>query len=682
MKKIIQRFAAAAVSAALCVSTLPVFPAAVSAAAYPPGTYEVEDFEGVDLWTSLYEVQVPGYSGDGFAYLTSSPIEFEIEVEEEGMYEIDVRAVQRLNKDESRQQTIVINGIKYTYIMPYYEDWTDVKFGVFRLKKGVNEISFVSEYGYAAFDTITIKEAEFPEVTGTDVPVDPKATPEARALLKYLRSVYGNNILAGQQEIYGGGHGVNVNIHYDAATDTCVDDQGNTYSFDPESKDVADDGSTFVWTCYDDNGQAYNYNTQNRNYSYNDYDYECRYLYETTGKYPAIRGFDFNTHNPGFAWEDGVTDRMIDWTTNKNGICTASWHVTVPTSMDDFEIDDEGNITKISNDWQQFTYTEKTDFVTANCMVEGTKEYVFFQEAMRLLATELKKLQDANVPVIFRPLHEAEGNGGADGSGAWFWWAKEGSEVYNQLWKLLYTTLTEEYGIHNLIWEQNLYTWSTESGLWYTGDEWVDLVGYDKYNVQYHRHDGKTSGPNEDAESAIYWSMVDLVGNNKMVSIAENDCLPSIENLQIEQAKWLYFCTWYDGESGAPQFISGSDYQNVDTLINTYQSDYCITLDELPEDLFVWNGEEEPETKPATEETTEETEPVPGTPDYGNVNLDDTVSISDVILLNKYLLGDTTCAEPEGLRNADVDENDLLDANDSLNILKYCVQVITELPVK
>jgi len=55
-----------------------------------------------------------------------------------------------------------------------------------------------------------------------------------------------------------------------------------------------------------------------------------------------------------------------------------------------------------------------------------------------------------------------------------------GAEVYKELWKLLYKTLTEKYGIHNLIWEVNLYTYAN-SYEWYPGDEYVDIIGYDKY---------------------------------------------------------------------------------------------------------------------------------------------------------------------------------------------------------
>ncbi|MDE5737096.1 MAG: beta-mannosidase [Oscillospiraceae bacterium] len=678
MKKSVRKAMSAILATVLCCTGTGLLPAIAedteSSKALALGTYEVETLDGAELWTSIYETQLPDYSGEGFAYLTASPITFNVEMEEEGMYEVKVRACQILS-EEGRLQTISINGTDYTYNMPYIDAWKEISFGVFRFKKGVNEVSLKPVYGYAAYDTITVEKALLPEVIGTDETCDKKATPEAKALLKYLKSVYGKNILSGQQEIYGGGHGKTTTIRYDAASDTCVDSDGNTYKFDEESKDTADDGSTFVWTCYGEDGQAYSYDTQSRGYIYNDYNEEFKYLYELTGKYPAIRGFDFNCHNPGFAWEDGVTDRMIDWTVNKNGICTASWHVTVPKVMDNFTLGETAS-------WEDFTYGINTDFVTANCMIEGTKEYEFFQEAMRLLAVELKKLQDANVPVLFRPLHEAEGNPGknGDGSGAWFWWSKEGYQVYNDLWKLLYTTLTEEYGLHNIIWEQNLYAWSDESALWYTGDEYVDIVGFDKYNTEYNRHDGKQSGePNEDAESKIFWSLVNYVDNKKMVSMPENDSIPSVDNMLIEEAKWLYFCTWYDSQGS--EFISGEKYQNPETLKNTYQSEYCITLDELPADLFKSGDTPTEPTTDSTSETGDTTEPT-STDEiiYGDVDENGLVDVLDIIKLNKSVLGQSKLTNTQW-KCADVDLNGKVDMIDSLNIMKHIVKLIDTLPI-
>ncbi|MBR0141456.1 MAG: hypothetical protein IJM19_04325, partial [Ruminococcus sp.] len=220
-----------------------------------------------------------------------------------------------------------------------------------------------------AVDSVTVSEADFPDLSiADDTLTDPDATPEAKALMKYMKSVYGKNILSGQQEIYGGGHSVETTIRYDAGQDKCLDSDGNEYEIDRDSKDTDKDGNTFYWHCTGSDGQVYTYNSQNRNYGYNDYDFEMKYIKETTGELPAIRGFDFGSYCPCYAWDDGVAQRIIDWGKNKNGIVTASWHINVPKTMADYTLGEP-------LDFAKTTYTPETDFVTANCYKEGTAEY-------------------------------------------------------------------------------------------------------------------------------------------------------------------------------------------------------------------------------------------------------------------------------------------------------------------
>ena len=212
---------------------------------------ECEDLSGAELWTSIYENQLPGYSGEGFAYVTSKAITLEVEAPEEGMYQIDVRYAQILDKS-GRDQTISVNGKKNMIKFPYTDKWTDISMGVFRLNKGTNQIEISPQYGYAAYDTITITKAmpnDYSKATSTLT--DSNATSETKALMKYLKSVYGNHILSGQQEIYGGGMNGDGNMEKE-----------------------------FDW------------------------------LLENTGKLPAIRGFDMMNYNPLYGWEDGTSDRL------------------------------------------------------------------------------------------------------------------------------------------------------------------------------------------------------------------------------------------------------------------------------------------------------------------------------------------------------------------------------------
>lgn len=459
--------------------------------------------------TQIYGQQKPGFSGSGFVWMQNAgTLTFTVTVPETGMYAISTRYMQELSPD-GRLQYLTVNGVtKGSYMLPYTTTWSDYDFGFHKLKQGSNTIALKAGWGFAYFDTFTVDYADLDPLDVQPVLTDSEATPETQLLMNYLTEVYGNHIISGQQEIYGGGNDGNTELEFD-------------------------------------------------------------WIYNLTGKYPAIRGFDLMNYNPLYGWEDGTTDRMINWVNNREGIATASWHINVPRNFTTYQL---GSFV----DWKNATYKPtETNFNTANAVVPGTKEYEYVMLTIEDLAEQLQILQNNDVPVIFRPYHEAEGNGGLNGEGAWFWWASAGAEVYKQLWDLLYTELTETYGLHNLIWTYNSYVYNT-SPAWYPGDDQVDIVGYDKYNTVYNRNDGLSGVPNEDAITSTFYQLVDLTGGTKMVAMTENDTIPSVQNLTEEKSGWLYFCPWYG------EHLMSSAFNYPATLTTLYQSDYVITLDELP----------------------------------------------------------------------------------------------------
>ena len=542
-KKFMKRALAAVVASACALSTSVVsqFTFAVDSTV----KYEFEDGTHTDsvIPESGSERYVAGASGDEFVFIENGGeiASVTVPVDTTGMYNVILCYSAPYG---SKIHNLLINGVDQGQISCAAEDWTEVNLGSVKLNEGDNEIAIKSSWGWTNLDYIRIEEATIPKLEGfTTTLSDPKAIPEAQSLMAYLGSVYGNNILSGQQEIYMyGPHGVET---------------------------------------------------------------EFEYIHDLTGEYPAIRAFDYlNEANILYGSEDGTTDRMIDWVENKGGIITASWHITVPKNFSDFTLGE----TKV--DWSQATYAPKdTDFDTAKILEEGTKERKYWMACLEDLAASIQKLEDRNIPLIFRPLHEAEGGGGETGS--WFFWGKSGSAVYKELWKLTYDTLVNEYDLHNIIWEWNSYNYDTSTD-WYPGDEYVDLIAYDKYNCT----DWSTGSPvlvhNDSAISSTFYGIVEKYNGKKMVAMSENDSIPTLENILAEKAGWLYFCPWYDGGSDDINFLSNPIFNTKEDLTTMYQSDYCITLDELPATLYSTEVKPTEPTEPT--EPTDPTEPTTESP--------------------------------------------------------------------
>ena len=383
---------------------------------------------------------------------------------------------------------------------------------------------------------------------------------------------------------------------------------------------------------------------------------------EQTGEQPAIRGIDFLAYNTTSDWRDQAPERCIEWVNEYGGIATVSWHWNVPTEKGStttaFYVESTGN-------------TPFTTFSAKNAVTEGTWEHELILKDIELIAGELQKLEDADVPILWRPLHEAEG--------AWFWWGADGPEACKALYRLLYDQLTNVYGLDNLIWQWTGYTYETSAD-WYPGDDVVDMIGYDKYNAV----DGM---PNLSSISSTFYSLVQSTDGEKMVAMTENDSIPSLENLVNDKAAWLYFCPWY------MNYLTSEQNNPVENLVEIYQSEYCITLDELP-DLKTYPITESPTeppattapaTQPATSATTTETTAAttekPDDAQYGDVNCDGEISIVDVLLLTKNLLMGEALTE-QGMTNADVDVDGKPTTTDALNILKFTIGLVKVFPIQ
>ena len=614
MKK--RKLAALSAATVLCLGAMPV-PA--GSAVDDVLKFEFEDGTLVDCeerepikWEKVDEdgfgnpCDMTGWSGDAYVYIDRKDATATVKVNApaDGFYALNIAYIQCFGNPEKPDKTqyLLVNGESQGEVLfPFNsgKGWQELPAGYVHLNKGENTISVKSYWGYTFLDYLTIAPAPayLTNFSPADAPCNPNASPEARKLYAYLRSVYGKHILSGQQE-YCGSHNYNKNAQ--------------------ESQ-----------------GLPIDYLVDN--------EAEFEYIQETTGKQPAIRGIDFLFYNTTQPYFDDAPERVIVWYKDKGGIPTVTYHWNVPTDGKDsttaaFYVEGTGN-------------TPYTNFSAANAVKEGTWENDKINQDIALLAEQLGKARDAGVPILFRPLHEAEG--------AWFWWGAEGPEACVNLYRYLYDKLVNEYKLNNLLWTWTCST-SAHAAEWYPGDEYVDFQGCDKYNAI------NNNDPNPSAISATFYSMVAQTKGQKMVVMSENDTIPSLENLVKDKAAWLYFCPWYQ------RYLTGLN--DLAELKKIYTSEYCITLDELPD----WETYD-PELPPVTTTASTETTKKDGKRLAGDVNNNGEVDVKDAVLLARIVGQDVTASlSDQGRINADVDRDGVVSAPD-LTMLLRALANLTEL---
>ncbi|KAH7549156.1 glycoside hydrolase family 26 protein [Bipolaris maydis] len=327
--------------------------------------------------------------------------------------------------------------------LPATTKWTTVPAGQVLLKAGINTVEIQSNWGWYLIDAITLTPtAQRPPHNITTTPVNPKANADAKALLKYLVSIYGKKILSGQQ-----------------------------------------DQASFDWVT------------------------------TNVGKTPAVLGLDLMDYTDSRT-SRGASSKDIDHAlafAKKGGIVTFVWHWGAPTGLYD----------TTEQPWWSGFYTRATDFDLSSALADtNNANYTLLMHDIDTVALQLKKLQSAGIPVLFRPLHEAEG--------AWFWWGARGAAPAKKLYRILYERLTNVHNLHNLLW-----VWNSVAPDWYPGDDVVDIVSADTYAQGDH-------GP----QSATYNALLKLGERQKIVAATEVGSVMEPADLQAYRADWAWFVVW------------------------------------------------------------------------------------------------------------------------------------------
>lgn len=264
-----------------------------------------------------------------------------------------------------------------------------------------------------------------------------------------------------------------------------------------------------------------------------------------SGKLPAIVEGDFMDYSPSRIANGAnprtLSEDFVSLAKDQGYLVSMAWHWNAPTKL----------VNSTDYPWWRGFYTQGTTFdIAATLANPAGSDYQALIRDIDAIAVQLKKFEAADVPVLWRPLHESEGG--------WFWWGAKGPEAFKQLWRLTYDRLTTHHGIDNLVW-----VLTSEDPAWYPGDDVVDVVGVDAY-----------PSDRSDTLSSRWSPLLARFDGKKPIALTEFGGVPDIDAMRQVGVSWAYFCSW-NGSYG-PSIETTAKVQRI------YTSAAVITRDENP----------------------------------------------------------------------------------------------------
>ena len=167
----------------------------------------------------------------------------------------------------------------------------------------------------------------------------------------------------------------------------------------------------------------------------------------------------------------------------------------------------------------------------------------------------LRRLQEMDIPVLWRPFHEMDGK--------WFWWGRGGAEGFVKLWRLMYDRYLNHHRLHNLIWVLGFSDAPGDLRPWYPGDDVVDILGGDSYKGG--------------AQGELYRKCAAIAPQGMPICYHENGEIPTRAMMEAESAPWVWFMTWHT------KWITTDEFNPPERLREVYRDPYFITLNRVPD---------------------------------------------------------------------------------------------------
>ncbi len=512
-----------------------------------------------------------GYSGEGylagFSKHEGDSVQAVFEVPSPQHYNVTISVC----ADSPVTNSLMLNGEKLgDFTIDESEFFTRVTFSGVYIPEGTATLSIEEVDGYFALDYFEVENcSEMYDIPYTaEHPLsDPKASDGAKALMQFLSEQYGKKVISGQ-------------------------------------------------------------------YAAGDADTELELIYRLTGKYPAIRFGDVESITANSAADSGDVIAACERWAESGGIVGLMWHWDAPTGVStvyakdaDFSLIDALPPYEVINEIVEEETTESDttepeteedeDVHRSPYLPEPTEaeteppEYVerfSFSMDVALMddqeieqnvqsgklsadcaallhdidsvANAMKPLADKDIPVLWRPLHEAGGD--------WFWWGADGAEAYRWLWDVMYRRMTEYHGLHNLIW-----IWNGQSAEYLV--EQYDIASLDIYMA-----------PDKEFGSRYeqFVSLERMTGGEKILALSEASTIPDLNLMYRDNTIWSFFGLWYGDYLIDAHGKYNEKYTPAKEMIAAYNSQAVITRDRVH--LGDKTENSVPERSEATESTSEQ----------------------------------------------------------------------------
>lgn len=253
-------------------------------------------------------------------------------------------------------------------------------------------------------------------------------------------------------------------------------------------------------------------------------DVNSRFAARYIGKTPVIFGSDWGHAKAGdydsyLARPDIVQEAIRQH--RLGSIVALCWHAVPPTSDEPttFQPRPHSDPKRLASVSGKLLDDQFRDVLTP-----GTALYNHWCSQVDAIAVFLKQLEDAHVPVLWRPYHEMNGD--------WFWWGGRTGEFSTAaLYRQMFDRLVNHHHLKNLIW-----VWSVdrpsrpgmEYAKYFPGIQYVDVLSLDVYGSDFKQS---------------YYDSLAALSEGKPLALAEVGSPPTPEVL-AEQPRWTYYMTW------------------------------------------------------------------------------------------------------------------------------------------